>query len=250
MRPTSPAVLTGDPRKSRPFTTVKATALTPIPMASVRTAVSVKRGRRRSCRPAYFRSSKVIWTETDAARSGSERSQPEALQLSRRRSRQLRQELDPPRALVLGQRLPHELLQFGGERRRALDAAAEHDEGHGLGERVAVLAADHGALVYGGMREQRVLDLDRADPLSADLEHVVAAAAVPVETVGILAVAVARAHPFALDRRFRLLVLVPVRGAQRIAAHPEIPHLAGGHRLLPLVEDRGGVARDDQPARA
>jgi hypothetical protein len=48
MRAASPATLLANPLNSRAFTTLKATVFTPMPMASVRMAVAVKAGLRRS----------------------------------------------------------------------------------------------------------------------------------------------------------------------------------------------------------
>ena len=47
MRYTPSAPLVADPLNSNPFTTLNATAFTPMPMASVSTAVAVKIGFRR-----------------------------------------------------------------------------------------------------------------------------------------------------------------------------------------------------------
>src|SRR5258708_11275111 len=109
-----------------------------------------------------------------------------SLNLSGRGLRKLRQELHPPRPLVLGQTLAHELLQLLRQLRRALDPFAEHDERHRLDERVAVLAADHTAFQHGRMRHQRLLDFYGTDPQAADFQQIVAAAGVSEIPVGVL----------------------------------------------------------------
>ena len=96
----------------------------------------------------------------------------------------------------------------------------------GLTSAVVILAADDAALEHRVVRDQRVLDFDRADPQAADLEHVVGAPGVPVEPVGVLRVLVAGADPVPFDRVLGLLVLVPVAGADRIAADPQVADLA------------------------
>src|SRR5262245_6457989 len=101
---------------------------------------------------------------TCAPASGSRRSKPEPLELAGRRARELGQELDPPRTLVLREPAAHELLERHRECRRRIDASAQHDEGDRLDEPVAVLAARHSALLHGVVRDERILDLDRADP--------------------------------------------------------------------------------------
>src|SRR5204863_7443057 len=77
---------------------------------------------------------------------------------------------------------------------------------------------------------------------------VVAAPGVPVEAVRVLRVAVAGADPLALDRRPRLLLLVPIARARRIAADPQIPESAAGDRLAVFVAHRRRVAGNDQAA--
>jgi hypothetical protein len=73
-----------------------------------------------------------------------------------------------------------------------------------------IVAADHRAFLHGFVIDQHALDFHGTDPDAAGLQHVVAAAAVPVIPVGVAVVLVAGADPFALDRRLGLLVLVPV----------------------------------------
>ncbi len=52
MRPAPGVSRVADRLKSRALTTLKATALTPMPTASVSAAVAMNAGRRRSCRMA------------------------------------------------------------------------------------------------------------------------------------------------------------------------------------------------------
>ena len=69
MRNTPSAPLVADPLNSSPFTTLKATAFTPMPMASVSTAVAVKIGLRRSCRAECLRSCRRVPIYTTDERS-------------------------------------------------------------------------------------------------------------------------------------------------------------------------------------
>src|SRR5258706_7969525 len=120
------------------------------------------------------------------------RAELETLDLARRRFRKLSEELDPPRPLVLGQTLAHELLQILRELRGSAHPLAQHDERHRFYERVVICAADDAALEHRRMRDERVLHLDRTDPQAAHLQHVVAAARVPEIALGVLRVLVAR----------------------------------------------------------
>src|SRR5262245_1158914 len=111
--------------------------------------------------------------------SGTARAELEPLNLAGCRFRQLREELDPARTLVFGQPLADELLQFIRKLGRAGHAIAQHDERHRLDQRVVILPADDTAFEDGGMRDERVLDLDWTHPQTADLQHVVGTTRVP-----------------------------------------------------------------------
>ena len=76
------------------------------------------------------------------------------------------------------------------------------------------------------MLDERRLDLDRRDPDAAHLQHVVAAAVVPEVAVRVLVVLVPGLDPRAEERLLRLVVLVPVVGHRRVAAHAEVADLA------------------------
>src|SRR5262249_53252108 len=89
---------------------------------------------------------------------------------------------------------------------------------------------------------ERALDLERRDPDAADLEHVVGAARVSEEAVGVAHVAIAGARPRAVERREASLALVPVARARRWAAHPERALFAVAHRLAQVVQEFPVVA--------
>ena len=69
MRNTPSAPLVADPLNNSPFTTLKATAFTPMPMASVSTAVAVKIGLRSSWRDACLKSCRGVPIYTTDERS-------------------------------------------------------------------------------------------------------------------------------------------------------------------------------------
>ena len=84
------------------------------------------------------------------------------------------------------------------------------------------------------MRDEGRFHLDGGDPDPADLEHVVAASGVPVEAVGVAAVLVSGAEPLARERSLRGLVLVPVEGHDRVAAHEQVADLLAAPSPRPL----------------
>ncbi len=93
------------------------------------------------------------------------------------------------------------------------------------------------------MGDQAALDLDRRAPDAADLQHIVAAAVVDEEAVGILAIGVTGVEP-ALDHCLGgLLGLVPVVLGRRFRADPQPPAGAPRHRLAVLVDDLDLIAR-------
>ena len=100
------------------------------------------------------------------------------------------------------------------------------------------------------MLDQCVFDLDRADPDTPDLEHVVGAAGVPQEAVLVLCVLVAGPYPVALDGVLGLVVLVPVERARRIALYEQIADPASRRGPAVVVQERCFVARDRLARRA
>src|SRR5262249_55154369 len=145
--------------------------------------------------------------------------------LARRGPRQLGQHGDPAGPLVGLEAVPGEGFELardvaGGTR------LAEHDEGVRLDEAGRVPASHDGALENGRVLRQGRLELDRGEPDSSDLQHVVAAAGMPEVAVLVLAVAVARADPVPAHRAAGGLGFLPVEGHRRIAAYQEIAGLA------------------------
>src|SRR5262245_3554864 len=183
------------------------------------------------------------------AGSGTSRAELEPLNLAGCCFRQLSEELDPARTLVFRQTLADELLQLLRQLGRAGHPLAEHDEGHRLDERVVILPADDAAFEDGGMRDERVLDLDRTHPQTTHLQHVVGTARVPEVALLVLGVLVAGPEPTPFHRVLRLLVLIPVTGADRIPLNPKIPNLPDRHRLTGIVEHPRAVTFDNQAAR-
>src|SRR5436853_141187 len=83
-----------------------------------------------------------------------------------------------------------------------------------------------------GLPERFALDLGRVDVDAAADDHVLLAAGDGEEAVGVLAGEVAGVEPaVGVERGGGRLGVVPVPPADVRAAQPELPHLAGGHRV-------------------
>ena len=119
----------------------------------------------------------------------------------------------------------------------------QHDKGLGLDQPVGVGVADHRGFEHRGVGDQRLLDLERRHPDAADLEHVVAAAAIAVIAVGVAGVGVAGMGPLAAKGAARLVALVPIAVGGAGAAHDQLAGLAVGDVVAVIVEDAQLVAR-------
>src|SRR5207237_189069 len=97
------------------------------------------------------------------------------------------------------------------------------------------------------MALQRALDLERRDIDAADLEHVVAPAAVDVISVLVLDIFVAGARPLAEESRPRLLAVVPVHQRAGRPAHLQFTHLAPPRDHRPVVVDQTDVVARSPP---
>src|SRR6266853_4487298 len=97
----------------------------------------------------------------------------------------------------------------------------EHDPSDRLGQTIFVLIRHDSDFRHARMLHQDALDLRRAHPCAADLEHVVGPAIEPVVTVVVLMKLVTGGNPIPLDRLFGSLVAVPVSRANRIAFDPQ-----------------------------
>src|SRR3954465_858244 len=102
-------------------------------------------------------------------------------------------EFDPARVFPHPDPLLFVLLQGFGQRIGilALRRLLQHDKGLGLDQALRVGMANDRRFKYRGMPDQRLLDLKRRHPDAADLQHVVAAAAVAVIAIGIAGIGVA-----------------------------------------------------------
>src|SRR5580698_6429879 len=98
------------------------------------------------------------------------------------------------------------------------------------------------------MLEEFILDFNRADPGSADFQHVIGAAAVPEVSVGILIIAVAGAKPIAGDGVFGFFVLVPIASARGVGLDDEVPHRSGRDGLIIFIDDAGFESWNDGAA--
>src|SRR5205085_4373188 len=93
--------------------------------------------------------------------------------------------------------------------------------------------------------EQRVFDLAGEDPHAFDLEEVVAAPLEPVEAFIVAPVYVARANPFALNRRRGLLRLHPVARARAQALDEKVAFARAVYLSTLAVNYLRLVAGDD-----
>src|SRR3979411_1934295 len=80
-------------------------------------------------------------------------------------------------------------------------------------------------------------DSDGRDPQAAHLDHVVRAALVPVDTVAVDSVAIAREEPLAQGRALGLLVLRPVERQRAVAFHVKVAGFTSLHGAAFVVED-------------
>src|SRR5919109_803846 len=161
--------------------------------------------------------------------------------LAGRRLRQLVDQLDGARILVLAEPRLHELLKLPCESRAhpgRHHASLRNLAAQGIGD------ADDGRLPHVGMREERLLDLERAHRPAGGDDHVVRASRMKEIAVGVDTSAVLDAEPVPatsdrdlaeLARRHRPLVVdhghFPARGrlAESATAHlkPLEPRIAG-----------------------
>src|SRR5216684_639498 len=159
-----------------------------------------------------------------------------ALDLAGHGLRELGDELDHVRILKALEPRFAVLLKLRDQRNAGHRVWPRDDKCLDLGEAVE-RDADDSALRDSRVLEQRRLDLDRRDPQSADLDHVVRAALVPVVALVVDAVAVAREKPFAEDRPLGLLVLRPIEREGAVAFDVEVARLALRHRVSFFVKD-------------
>ena len=101
----------------------------------------------------------------------------------------------------------------------------------------------HGGFQHRGVQDQRALDLERRDPDSGNLEHVVGTAAERVAAVGIARVFVAGVGPVALKRLPGFAALVPVAFGGRGRLDHELADLAVRYVFAPFVHQPHFVAR-------
>src|SRR5206468_11148856 len=81
-------------------------------------------------------------------------------------------------------------------------------------------------------------------PDAANLQHVVASAAVPEVTVLVLVVLVPGLDPGPEERFLRLLVAIPIVRHRRVPLHTKTPDLSTRHRIACLIDDDRLIAGD------
>src|SRR6185503_2128454 len=158
---------------------------------------------------------------------------------------QLPHDLDGARILVPAQPILHELLQLA----REVGPLARRDDA-GLGNLSPQLVghADHCRLAHVGVREERLLDLERAHGPAAGDDHVVGAAGVEEVPVGVEVAAILHAKPLpaAADRD---LAQRARRQRAVLADHRDLPARRGlAERAaadLEALEAR--IVHDDHP---
>ena len=162
------------------------------------------------------------------------------------RLRDLVDELERVRQPELGEVRGEELAQLVGRRRLALAADAD-------GQRplvpLLVRDRDHGRLGDRRVRHQRVLEVDRRDPLAAGLDHVLRAVLDHHVALGVERGDVAGLEPAVVGPALGLLGRLVVAGRDPGAAHLELAHrLAVPGDLLAVVADRAQLdERERQP---
>src|SRR3954452_17197750 len=149
------------------------------------------------------------------------------------RLRDLRQELEPFGQPPLREVRLEELTQFVRGRRRAL---TQHDARERALGPLLVRDRDHGGLGDRGMRHQRVLELDRRDPLAARLDHVLRAVLDHDEAAWVHRDDVTGLEPAVVGPAIRLLGRVEVTRGDPRPANLELAHRLGVPRHLAPVE--------------
>src|SRR6218665_80638 len=171
--------------------------------------------------------------------------QPKALDLSGGGLGQLGHELDEAGVFVRRQALLDKGLELVLRGRLAV---LEHDEGHGFGQTVRILLADHRRLQNRSMLHQGGLDLERRDIDATDFEHVVAAPGVGVIAFGVAQVLVATLGPDPLKSLAALVALVPVHQRGTGALDVQVANRAIGH-LAPVFAAQRNVVAGHRLAR-
>src|SRR5262245_13080187 len=103
-------------------------------------------------------------------------SQLVALDLARRRARQVEPDIDPARIFPWPGAVLHMRPQRLEQPFVGAVAVLEHDEGFRLDQAVAILLANDGGLEHRLMRAERRLDFERGQPHAVELVHVAGAA--------------------------------------------------------------------------
>src|SRR5258708_3057392 len=172
----------------------------------------------------------------------------EPLDLSRRRLRQLGEELDPARILVGRELVLDVLLEPGLQRAASPLALLGDDEAFRFEDLVLVLGADYRGCEAWVVRDESGFAFSGRDVDTGNFQHVVRAPAVYVVAVAVEAVLVAALRPPAHEGVAALVVVIPVAGGARRPADLKLPHLALLHWVAALVHQaqlvsRHGVAR-------
>src|SRR6516165_9177663 len=168
----------------------------------------------------------------------------EALDLAGRGLWQLVEKGDPARAFERRQYGLRMLFERLREILVGAGAGFDNDESFGPDQTITVRGADHRRFEHVLVHDQCRLDLGGRDIHAADLQHVVAAAAIDVIAVLVLEILVAGARPGAVEGRPAALAVVPVERRAGRAADQQIAYFTPDHLPARLVDDLERVAGD------
>src|SRR6516165_9385992 len=174
----------------------------------------------------------------------------EALDLAGRGLWQLVEKGDPARAFERRQYGLRMLFERLREILVGAGAGFDNDESFGPDQTITVRGADHRRFEHVLVHDQCRLDLGGRDIHAADLQHVVAAAAIDVIAVLILEILVAGARPYAVEGRPAAFTVIPVEGGAGRAADQEVADFAARYRPALLVDDSERVTGDRLAGRA
>src|SRR5215831_17699091 len=92
------------------------------------------------------------------------------------------------------------------------------------------------------MRDKRTFNLNRRNPLSTYLEHIVGAATIPEVAVYIFIVLVTCMNPLPVENIFRLFVLIPIICSSAISAYQQITYITLLYCVATLIGNHSFVS--------
>ena len=159
-------------------------------------------------------------------------------------------ELDPTRVLERSQAILDEGLQFFSQVVTGARVCDDDDECLGLDQTLLIEGADHRGFENLVMCDQRRFDLEGRHPLTADLQHVIGAAAVDIVTLAVAQIFVTGARPGTVEGVEALSPLIPITNRGGLAVDLKLSHLTVDNFSALLVDDAQLIARDGRAAGA